>query len=402
MTLWSRPEPFGAWVRVGDGVLVAVDHALGAKLGVATGAPARGADAPAAVRVTAPLEVSLSVTTRCRLPCGGCYLDARPDGHDVPTAVLLDRLGELAREGASVVAFGGGEPLLHPGLPELAAYARRLGLVPVATSSGAGLTRELAARLAPLAQVNISHDGVGGGYQTVRGFDGASFAENAIGLLREAGLRVGLNLVLTRDSFHALEATAARAVDLGCVELQLLRFKPAGRAEREGADGYDARRLTREQAATLWSTLERLARRFERALSLRIDCSMLPLVAPELQARGLRGAELAAKGVWGCEAGRYLASVGVGGRVAPCSFFAEPAAPSSPPDVSAPARRLPLVTECVSRDLEGMRSFHAALPRPCSSCEYAAVCRGGCQVVSRFVRGELGPDPECRLAYEDA
>ena len=31
---WSRPEPFGAWVRLDDATLVAVTHALAAELGV--------------------------------------------------------------------------------------------------------------------------------------------------------------------------------------------------------------------------------------------------------------------------------------------------------------------------------------------------------------------------------
>jgi radical SAM protein with 4Fe4S-binding SPASM domain len=36
-----------------------------------------------------------------------------------------------------------------------------------------------------------------------------------------------------------------------------------------------------------------------------------------------------------------------------------------------------------------------APPEPCGSCALAAVCKGGCKAVSRFVDGVHGPDPEC-------
>jgi radical SAM protein with 4Fe4S-binding SPASM domain len=33
---------------------------------------------------------------------------------------------------------------------------------------------------------------------------------------------------------------------------------------------------------------------------------------------------------------------------------------------------------------------------PCASCDYHALCRGGCKVVSAHVTGDLAaPDPEC-------
>ena len=47
------------------------------------------------------------------------------------------------------------------------------------------------------------------------------------------GVRVGVNVVLTRESFPRLHETLARARGLGACEAQLLRYKPAGRAATE-------------------------------------------------------------------------------------------------------------------------------------------------------------------------
>ena len=128
------------------------------------------------------------------------------------------------------VAFGGGEPLSRVDLGELAVAARSLGLTAVVTTSGIGMTRERAEGLRAFAQVNVSYDGEGATYEEVRGWEGARVAEKAMGHLAEAGVPFGVNVVLTRGSFEHLEATARRAEALGAREIQLLRYKPAGRA----------------------------------------------------------------------------------------------------------------------------------------------------------------------------
>src|SRR4029079_5739495 len=43
---WSRPEPFGAWIRLDDATLVAVDDALAERLGVPHGHALEGAARP--------------------------------------------------------------------------------------------------------------------------------------------------------------------------------------------------------------------------------------------------------------------------------------------------------------------------------------------------------------------
>ena len=41
------------------------------------------------------------------------------------------------------------------------------------------------------------------------------------------------------------------------------------------------------------------------------------------------------------------------------------------------------------------RAYNAGPAQPCASCDLRPVCKGGCKVVSRFVDGVHGPDPEC-------
>lgn len=364
----ARIEDFGAWVRADDRTLVALDRDAARKLGLDGGRRWVG-EARFGETLSAPLEIHVAVTARCPASCGGCYLDARPEGEHRTFEELARTLDEAARRGVFTVAFGGGEPLSHPDLARLAEHARGLGLVPVVTTSGIGLTAERARTLAAFAQVNVSHDGVDGAYHDVRGFDGARIAERALALLADAGIAVGVNFVLTRASFSRLEATARRVADLGARELQLLRYKPAGRA---ASLDYLARRLSRAQVAELPATVDRVVD--EGRVSVRIDCALVPLLS------FTNADDLHALGVMGCEAGRALGAVDVAGRTAPCSF----------------AR---------GEDAAQFAAYPSRAPEPCASCSVRAVCRGGCRVVAAHLEGDaFRPDPECPrvIAHREA
>jgi pyrroloquinoline quinone biosynthesis protein E len=396
---WSRPEAFGAWVRLDDATLVAVDERLAARLGVAHGGP----DGTQVAIAPRPLELHVAVTSRCPAPCTGCYLDARPDGHEPTFDELARRLEEARAAGVSTVAFGGGEPLTRGDLGRLAALARGLGLVPVMTTSGFGLTEERAQELEAFAQVNVSHDGVDGAYEAVRGFDAAAHAERAIAMLAAAGVPVGANVVLTASSFESLARTAARVAELGATEIQLLRYKPAGRADDPG---YASRRLTPAQVRALWPTIAALVQAVAHArrLRVRIDCAMVPLLSESLlDAVPDAPRALASLGVFGCEAARHLGALRATGEPAACSFFSlarsaplplrrEPV--SARPSAAAPALDLGRTWD-EDGGLVALRAYHASPPEPCRSCALFSVCRGGCQVVSRHAFGAFAPDPEC-------
>ena len=378
-----RYEPWGAWVKVErEPALVALDQdgvrALGLDGGAAWTSPP-----PASM----PLELHLAVTSRCAAGCEGCYLDARPDGLDRPRAELEAELEAVARAGVFTVAFGGGEPTLRKDLGDLADAARARGLTPVVTTSGLGLDEARAGALARFAQVNVSHDGAGAGYAEVRGFDGARHAEAAIAMLAARGVRVGVNVVLTRATFDGLGETVRRVRALGAREVQLLRYKPAGRAT--GLD-YLARRLAPAQVLAFPALLRALAAEHGEALRVRVDCALVPFLASDADLAS-RPEELARWGVLGCEAGAALGAGRVDGRLAPCSFA--PALEEATTDLARAWR--------AGGGLGPFRRHVEAPPEPCASCTLRAVCRGGCKVVSAHLHPEsvgpdgFAPDPEC-------
>ena len=371
-----RVETFGAWVSLDDATLVALDRRAARRAGIDGGE--RWSDAASAPRER-PLEVHIAVTGHCPVACSGCYQNASPAGEHVARERLEATLREVADAGVFTVAFGGGEPASRDDLPQLADVARSVGLVPVVTTSGLGMNAARAEALRSFAQVNVSHDGVAGSYRAVRGFDGADAADRAIALLVAAGIPVGVNLVLTRETFPHVDDTVAHVRALGVHEVQLLRYKPAGRA---ASLDYLARRLTPAQNDSLHALLERLVAAHGEAVSIRIDCALVPMLVSHVT----DATQLARWGVFGCEAGRRLAAIERSGAVAPCSFVHAASSNADMPFAQSWER---------APDLTAFRAFVESPPAPCASCALQSVCRGGCKVVSAHFGEAMRPDPEC-------
>jgi radical SAM protein with 4Fe4S-binding SPASM domain len=357
-----RAEPFGAWVRLEDSTLVAVDRALARRLGVDGGDRWTDRDPP----TSAPLEVHVAVTSRCPVACSGCYQDASLEGVHVDRGALEATLRDLAARGVFTVAFGGGEPLLRDDLGELATGARSLGLTPVVTTSGLGLTPApggcahgfRAGERLPRRRGRRLRRGAG-----LRGRERRRAGHRDAP--RGQGIAVGVNHVLTRQNVDGLREAAARVRELGARELQLLRYKPAGRA---ASLDYLARRLRPEDLATLGDDVTHLASWGGEGFSVRIDCALVPLLSDVLG----EAEQLTRFGVFGCEAGRHLGAVKPEGTAAGCSFV-------TPMDGSPAA----------------FRAYANDPDAPCRDCDLRAVCRGGCKVVSLHLEGRIGADPEC-------
>ncbi len=373
-----RYEPWGAWVKLETSVaLVALDRDGVRAMGLDGGETwTRGA-----ATWSAPIEVSLAVTSRCAAGCEGCYLDARPDGVEPPRAVIEAQLEALAAAGVFTVAFGGGEPTLRDDLGELARSARARGMTPIATTSGLGVGARKIEQLTAFAQVNVSYDGASDAYESVRGFDGSAAAESAIARLAAAGVVVGVNIVLTRATWERAGETVRRAVALGATEVQLLRYKPQGRARTLD---YLAKRLLPEQAAALGELLRALAAEHAGRARIRIDCALVPFLSADADLAA-RPEELAQWGVLGCEAGQLLGAARIDGRMAACSFTA-------PTELRTEEVGLGWADDA---RLGAYRAYVAAPVEPCASCTLRAICKGGCKVVSEHATGEIGPDPEC-------
>jgi MoaA/NifB/PqqE/SkfB family radical SAM enzyme len=108
-----------------------------------------------------PLLVQIIPIRRCNIDCGYCneYDKVSPP---VPTEAMLQRIDKLAALGSSVVAFSGGEPMLHPDLEALIARIRSHGMMAGLITNGYLLSQKRIAALneAGLDYMQISIDNI--------------------------------------------------------------------------------------------------------------------------------------------------------------------------------------------------------------------------------------------------
>lgn len=377
-----RLEHFGAIVQlVKPRALVFVDRDYARNLGVSASPlwHRNDNDGDVGARpLVAPLEAHLQITNRCDAGCQGCYTAATPNAsREWSVEKWKAAVDTLAEMGVFHLALGGGESADLEWLGELVEYARSKGLVPNLTTSGlSNLERVL--DLAPLfGQINVSLDGLGADYQAVRGFDGFAQADQAIRRLRERTPHVGINVVVTRHNFETLDAMLAYARQQRLNEVELLRFKPAGR----GIQAFSAMTCSDEQHRRFLPLI--LAGAKQHRLRVRVDCSYMPMLVHHQPSRQL----LAKLAVYGCTGGDFLIGAKANGQVTACSFAAPPEHGPTVEDLA------PYWSEADA--FGAFRNWRTA-EEPCQSCNYHELCRGGCKVVSRHLLGDESlPDPEC-------
>ncbi len=387
-----RHESFGGIIASEDPPLLAfVDRQYMRELGL--GESERWREDPAEAgkgeggdgrigRLSAPVEVHFACTDRCSMGCAHCYMGSGAAGsRELGTAEFKRALGELARMGVFHVALGGGEALERPDIFELAAHARSVGLVPNLTTNGRLVDRETAGRMKVFGQVNVSLDGVGDLARVFRG--GADFesVDRALGLLLEAGVSAGINCVVGRVNFEGLPELFRYAAGRDASEVELLRFKPSGRA----VGLYSASCTTAEQNRELFPSFQRWSE--EHGVKTKIDCSFVPMLCwhrPPIEL-------LESLCVCGCEAGNFLVGARSDGRVAGCSFL---------PALELGVDRLAEAWDG-SPELERYRRWTDSAPEPCAACDYLRLCKGGCHAVALAVSGSVdAPDPDCPWVVE--
>lgn len=144
-----------------------------------------------------------NVTKRCNLKCVHCYAHATETAasDELSTEEGKALIDDLAQFGVPVLLFSGGEPLVRPDLPELAAYAVQKGMRAVISTNGTLITKSMAKTLKEigLSYVGISLDGMEAINDQFRGVPG-SFQKALTGIenCKEAGIKVGLRFTINK------------------------------------------------------------------------------------------------------------------------------------------------------------------------------------------------------------
>jgi len=186
--------------------------------------------------------VMWNITRHCNLACSHCYMDAKSDSRDEMSLEegisLEDDLSDLK---IPILIFTGGEPLLSRNFFAYAFHAREIGLRTVISTNGTLISPQVARLLAEaeIRYVGVSIDSSSPQrHDAFRGVQG-SWEKALQGLrnARDAGLRTGLRITLTRDNWQDIPALLNLALDEEIPRFCLYHLVPTGRgagiAERD-------------------------------------------------------------------------------------------------------------------------------------------------------------------------
>lgn len=178
-----------------------------------------------------------TTTRRCNLHCAHCYTDSADRAYpgELSTAEGLAMIEDLAAADVPVLLLSGGEPLRRPDLLELAGHARSCGMRVVISTNGTLITTETAEALAGIgvSYVGISVDGRPEVHDRFRGARGAFDASmSGIEACRDAGLKVGLRVTLTRSNLDDLPWIFDLMEERDVPRLCIYHLAPTGRGAR--------------------------------------------------------------------------------------------------------------------------------------------------------------------------
>ncbi|MCX5414339.1 pyrroloquinoline quinone biosynthesis protein PqqE [Streptomyces sp. NBC_00059] len=331
-----------------------------------------------------PWALLAELTHACPLHCGYCSnpLELTRRSRELTAAQWADVFRQAADLGVLQTHLSGGEPLLRRDLEAVVTGAEKSGVYTQLVTSGSGLTGERLRSLTGAGlrsvQLSVQHADPGTS-DRIAGSRAFAAKEDAATLVREAGLPLGVNVVLHRHNLDALDALVELALRWGAdrIELANTQFYGWGLLNRE-ALMPDREQLARAvESVTGWR--ERLEGRLE-----------IVWVAPDY----FDGVAKPCMGGWGA----VSLTVAPDGTVLPC-----PAAATLPGlgPVNVKDRSLRWIWE----ESKAFNLYRGTdwMPSPCRSCDRRDQDFGGCRCQAFALTGDATrTDPACSLSPDHA
>ncbi len=195
---------------------------------------------------------------RCNLTCKHCYsISADKDfPNELSTETVFKTLDDLRDFGVPVVILSGGEPLLHPDIFKISAYAKQKGFYVGLSSNGTMIDDTNIQKIADAEYnyVGISIDGIKETHDKFRRKQGAfDEAMNGIRLCRDKGIKVGLRFTMTQDNATELPDLLQLMDDEGIDKFYFSHLNYAGRGDKNRKDDV-AHQRTRDAMNLLFDT----------------------------------------------------------------------------------------------------------------------------------------------------
>lgn len=368
------------------------DNAISGNTGHAEGhGSARGGGASSTA--TAPRLIAWEMSAACNLNCVHCRAAAsvcRPDG-ELTFRECREFLDDVASLSPSpMLIMTGGEPLMRPDFFEILEYADKIGVNKVLATNATLVTADIASRLAAnrVAAASVSIDGSSAAAHDAFRRSPGSFEASVrgIGLLKAAGIKVQINISVTKRNYADMENIFAAARGLGASAIHIFLLVPTGRAENMRGEEISA-----AEYETLLNWFYDKKRKIGNEINLKATCAphYYRIMRERAKADGVAvtvenfGIDAVTRG---CLAGCGFAFVSSSGVVQGCGYMPVAAGNIRERKFSDIYSNSEFFTKL--RDL-------SLLKGKCGRCGYKKVC-GGCRARALAETGDcFGEEPYC-------
>ncbi|MFZ5573293.1 MAG: radical SAM protein [Thermodesulfobacteriota bacterium] len=188
------------------------------------------------------INVFFHILTRCNLKCRHCYINPEQHGsNSLPLDTICDWLKAFAQKSASAnVIFLGGEPTLHPDLPQAIRRAREIGYQSITVDTNGYLFHHFLDRVTPQDVDYISFSLDGATRETNDGIRGRGSYDTCLAGIRQAvqfGFHTSLIFTVSRDNIHELPDMGRILADLGIERFFIQVIGLRGESARQKSDG---------------------------------------------------------------------------------------------------------------------------------------------------------------------
>ncbi len=345
-----------------------------------------------------------NVTSACNLKCTHCYAATEGAPDELKTAEALAVIDDLAAFGCPVLLFSGGEPFVRPDILTLAKHAASKGLRVVFSTNGTLINAQLAAEIKAIgaSYAGISIDGMEQVHDRFRACQGAFRQSlNAIRLCREAGVKVGLRVTMTKDNVGEIPAIFDLMEQERIPRICLYHLVYSGRGAEIAALDLDHA----QRRATLDLIIDRTRQLHDQGMPVEVLTVDNHCDGPYLYLRMLREGNPHAAEVMqllemngGNSTGHGLACISWDGTVYPDQFWRNMPVGSVREKPFSEIWGNPPAGSLLSQ----LREKKQHVTGKCVQCRFLNVCGGNFRARAEAATGEIwGVDPACYLTDEE-
>ncbi len=330
-----------------------------------------------------PAQVVWELTFSCNFRCIHCGTGAGiPRKDELSTAEALKLIDELRSLGCEEIHMSGGEPLLRKDWPELAAYARKLGIKLNMITNGFILDEKHAGQMKRLGFETIcfSLDGMEKTHNYIRQNEKSwRRVLDAMGILKKNEVRFSAISSISNINIGELDRMREILIGSGCPLWRIQVVTHTGRMPGDLVISIDN-----------YSVLIEKILEYQQSDEIVID------VAENIGYYGCKGGKLRAGMPYlGCYAGMRVAGIESNGNIKGCL--------SMPEDFVEGNIRDKSFTEIWNNPqaFAYNRWFtRETASGACYDCRYLHLCRGGCTTTSVSATGERANNPYCIYQIE--